>query len=144
MSEKRILIEWPSIGAKVQMCKTDKNAKMFDEYCKRLPYHALQIHAMVAGYQWYHYSPCVVDEVTDLIDYNPKLDEIDDGWLLWTPLAGLVGCAYGHNTEYLRTIPIAKVRDEDLETLRAVGRRVWEAVMYTKEVIEVRYSVMEV
>ena len=41
MSEKRILIEWPSLGAKVQMCKTDKNAKMFDEYCNRLPYHAL-------------------------------------------------------------------------------------------------------
>lgn len=142
MSEKKILIEWPSLNAKVKCGKLDYNRALFDKFCEYLPFNALQIHAMVAGYQLYHYAPIALDDHANLIEKSPLLDKIPDGSLLWTGL-GLIGMTYGHNTEYLATQPIAQVIDQDMEALRFVGRRVWEAVMYTKEIIEVRYSVVE-
>ncbi len=142
MSEKRILIEWPSLNAKVECKKLDYNGRLFEKFCENLPFNALQLHAMIAGYQMYHYAPLVLDEFADLVDKSPLLDKIPDGSLLWTGL-GLIGMTYGYNTEYLATNPIAQVIDKDMDTLRAVGRRVWEACMWTKEIIEVRYSVKE-
>ena len=144
MAEKTILIEWPSIGAKVQCKKCVYNPAMFDRFSELLPFNALQIHAMVAGYQLYHYAPgrFALDDVKDIITDQPLLDAVPDGSLLWTGL-GLIGMTYGYNTEYLATQPIAQVVEEDMDTLRKVGKRVWEAVMYTKEIIEVRYSTIE-
>lgn len=142
MSKKSILIEWPSLNAKVECREIEYNRALFEKFCEYLPFNALQIHAMVAGYQMYHYAPMILDDYVDLIEKSPPLDKVPDGSLLWTGL-GLIGLTYGHNTEYLATQPIAQVKDEDMEILRCVGRRVWEAVMYTKEIIEVRYSLIE-
>ncbi len=142
MSTKKILIEWPSLGQQVKCNPLDYNRKLFDAFCAGLPFNALQLHAMVAGYQLYHYAPLILDENKDMIDKSPLLDAVPDGSLLWTGL-GLIGLTYGFNTEYLATNPIAQVADEDMDTLRAVGKRLWESMLVTKEVVEVRYSVIE-
>lgn len=142
MSNKTILIEWPSLNASVVCEPLDYNQKLFDKFCELLPFNALQIHGMVAGYQLYHYAPIALDDYTDLIEKTPRLDKVPDGSLLWTGL-GLIGLTYGFNTEYLTTQPIAQVADRDMETLKKVGKRVWDAVTVTKEIIEVRYSVKE-
>lgn len=142
MSEKRILIEWPSINAKVELEPLEYNREMFEKFCELLPFNALQLHAMVAGYQLYHYAPIALDDYTDLIEKHPPLDTVPDGSLLWTGL-GLIGLTYGYNTEWLDTQPVAQVLPEYMDTLRAVGKRVWDSMMLTKEVIEVRYSVIE-
>lgn len=142
MSGKTIQIEWPSLNAKIILAPLNYNRAMFDKFCELLPFNALQLHAMVAGYQLYHYAPIALDDYSNLIEKTPALDNIPDGSLLWTGL-GLIGLTYGYNTEWLNTQPIAQVRDEDIETLRTVGKRVWDSMMRTKEIIEVRYSVIE-
>ncbi len=142
MSKKRILIEWPSINAKVELEPLDYNCAMFDKFCQLLPFNALQLHAMVAGYQLYHYAPIALDDYANLIEKTPPLDGVPDGSLLWTGL-GLIGLTYGYNTEWLNTQPIAQVIPEHMDALRSVGKRVWDSMMLTKEVIEVRYSVIE-
>lgn len=142
MTEKAILISWPTINAQVKLLPLDYNRALFDKFCELLPFKALQLHAMVAGYQLYHYAPIVLDDYTDLIEKTPPLDKVPDGSLLWTGL-GLIGLTYGYNTEWLNTQPIAQVVAEDMDTLRDVGKRVWDSMMRTKEIIEVRYSVVE-
>lgn len=142
MSTKQILIEWPSLGKRVKCDPLAYNKKLFDKFCEGLPFNALQLHAMVAGYQLYHYAPLILDENKGIIEKSPLLDSVPDGSLLWTGL-GLIGLTYGFNTEYLATNPIAQVVDEDMEALRAVGKRLWESMTVTKEVVEVRYSVIK-
>lgn len=142
MSEKTIVIEWPGIGASVECAPIAYNRALFEKFCELLPFNALQLHAMVAGYQLYHYAPIALDDHAGLVEKTPPLDGVPDGSLLWTGL-GLIGLTYGYNTEWLNTQPIAQVVPKDMETLKMVGRRVWDSMMRTKEVIEVHYSVKE-
>jgi len=81
---KTILIEWPTIGIKVHCKPFDYNRGLFDKFCELLPFNALQLHAMVAGYQLYHYAPIALDDYADLIEKTPPLNTVPDGSLLWT------------------------------------------------------------
>lgn len=105
---------------------------------KALPYRSVQCHALVAGQQLYHYTPIV-----DAITYKAKTKEDKTkqpiGRINMSSLE-LLSIKYGIITEYLTSVPVAQVVDEDIEKLKKVGSLVWKSVYKTKKLINVSVS----
>lgn len=109
------------------------------ELCKilwnSLPYRSIQCHALVAGEQLYHYTPII-----EAISYQAQTKENKTkqpvGRINMSSLQ-LMSIKYGLITEYLKSVPVAQVVEEDLDKLKKAGEIVWESVYKTKELIMV-------
>lgn len=100
-----------------------------------LPYRSIQCHALVAGEQLYHYTPII-----EAIPYKAQTKEDKTEQLIGRinmSSLQLMSIKYGLITEYLESVPVAQVVEEDLNKLKKVGEIAWESVYKTKELIVV-------
>lgn len=111
------------------------NSKLCEILWKSLPYQSIQCHALVAGQQLYHYTPII-----EAIPYKAqtKEDKVKQliGRINMSSLQ-LMSIKYGFITEYLESVPVAQVVEEDLERLGKVGKAVWKSIYKTKKIIKV-------
>jgi len=114
------------------------NPKLCEIVKNKLPYKSIQCHALVAGEQLYHYTP-IIEAVT----YKAKIreDKIKQpvGRINMSSLE-LLSIKYGKITEYLTSVPVAQVVQEDIQKLVKVGRLVWESIFETKKLITATVS----
>lgn len=105
---------------------------------KALPYRSVQCHALVAGKQLYHYTP-IVEAVTYQAKTKEDKTKQPVGRVNMSSLE-LLSIKYGTITEYLQSVPVAQVVDEDIEKLKKIGPLVWKSVYETKKIIKVSVS----
>ncbi|MQY08163.1 cucumopine synthase-related protein [Actinomadura macrotermitis] len=136
--EKRIEIEWPSLGLSVTAGLDGRNRALAEALWDALPYRSLQGHALVAGHHLYHVAP-----VHELVHLHGE-DRVDrrtvpDGTVFCSRLQHL-GIKYGELTEPMAATPIGRIPADELDTLVQAGREVWASVYSTKKpiVAEVR------
>jgi len=111
------------------------NRELCEILWNSLPYRSIQCHALVAGEQLYHYTPII-----EAIHYQAQTKEDKTrqpiGRINMSSLQ-LMSIKYGLITEYLESVPVAQVVEEDLGKLKKVGKIVWKSVYKTKKLIKV-------
>jgi hypothetical protein len=125
-SSRRIEIAWAELGIAVTAELDGRNGALADALWDALPYRSLQGHALVAGHHLFHVAP-----VHELL-YVPPTERIDrreapDGTVFCSRLQHL-GIKYGTLSEPMPATPVGRVREEDLDALVDVGRKVWQSV----------------
>jgi hypothetical protein len=136
---KYIVLQFDPIGITIKArLLHELNPGLCEILTKNLPYRSVQCHALVAGQQLYHYTPII-----EAITYKAKTKEDKTkqsiGRINMSSLE-LLSIKYGVITEYLTSVPVAQVVDEDIEKLKKVGSQVWKSVYKTKEIINVSVS----
>lgn len=132
---RQLEIEWSTLGISVRADLDTRNPELADAVWDALPYRSLQGHALVSGQYLYHVAPiCDLLHVTAPCVADRRFEP--DGMLYCTRLQH-VGIKYGPVTEPLPMLPLARIKMEDFDALRAAGREIWDAVYSTKKVIEV-------
>jgi hypothetical protein len=132
-------IEWPVLGARVRAEALDFNNELFAAFCQHVPFKTIQLHAMVTGEDIYAYCPGTVLEHQEKIEKRVRICDEPEGYIAWSGL-GLVAIVYGPCGEPLSTQPIARVVREDIETLKYVGREVWDSIFNTKRLITAEFK----
>ena len=124
-------IEWPELKARVK-------AELFEgrnpELCKVLwesmPYGGLQEHCLVTGELMYVWVPIVTTADTP---YTERYSEMSPGRITYSIMTGQKYCiVYGPCTETLAAPVVAQVFEEDIKTLKEVGRAVAVNSFWTK------------
>jgi hypothetical protein len=134
---REIEIEWHPLGITVTAQLIDQpNRNLSDLLWERLPYNALQNHALVSGDHLYHLVP-IPELLYTAADFKEDRTQSADGTLFLSQLQHLA-IKYGVLSEYIPAAPIGYVRDADLPLLKEVGRACWHATSQSKQVIEAR------
>lgn len=134
---REVEIEWQPIGITVtaQLIESP-NRNLSDLLWDRLPYNALQNHALVSGDHLYHLVP-IPELLYTAAEYKEDRTKSPDGTLFLSQLQHLA-IKYGNLSEYIPAAPIGYVRDADIPLLKEVGRACWQATSQSKQVIESR------
>ena len=135
---KIFLVEWPSLGIRLEAKPLPYNQKFFEHFWKSLPFKTIQLHAMVTGEDMYSYCPVSPIECMHLVEKRLPINECPPGYITWSAL-GLVAVVYGPCTEPLRTQPIAEIPKRFHEDLKRAGRATWESIFNTKEKLVVEF-----
>lgn len=134
---REIEIEWYPIGITVTAQLTDSpNRNLSDLLWERLPYNALQNHALVSGDHLYHLVP-IPELLYTVAEFKEDRTKSPDGTLFLSQLQHLA-IKYGTLSEYIPAAPIGYVRDADIPLLKEVGRACWHATSQSKQVVEAR------
>ena len=130
-------MEWPSLEGKVKAeLFMDKNPDLCKIFWDSMPFETIQLHALVSGEDLYAYCPVNEAEFHQRGKLPVVLSEAPTGSVTYSML-GLVAVYYGVITEDLKTQLIGRVLRDDLETLKSVGRAVWDSIYNTKKIIKV-------
>lgn len=134
---KYMEIEWFELGKKVTAeLLEEKNPELCKVLWDGLPLKGVQEHCLVTGEMIYIWVPLVTTARTP---YTEKYSETRDGRIFYSEMTGQKFCiVYGPCTEALEAAVVAQVIEEDLETLRKVGKAVaynyfWKKGMITGE-----------
>ena len=134
---RAIEIEWRPFGVTVDAVLTDEpNGNLADLFWSRLPYNALQNHALVSGDHLYHLVP-IVELLYTPAQWKEDRTKSPDGTLFLSQLQHLA-IKYGTLSEYIPAAPVGHVVHEDVPLLREVGRACWHATFQSKQIVEVR------
>jgi len=138
-------MRWPSLGKQVRFEKIGHNQHIFDWWVEQLPAKAVQSHTLVSGwclstlvvrtkapYPWQPDAE-VMEDISKAPDGRMKIKH----HRAYGTAQVLV--KYAERSEDLRDITFANACEEDLVTLREVGKAVWKAVVQTKKVIIVEF-----
>lgn len=134
---REIEIEWHPLGITVTAQLIDHpNRILSDLLWERLPYNALQNHALVSGEHLYHLVP-IPELLYTAAEFKEDRTQSADGTLFLSQLQHLA-IKYGVLSEYIPAAPIGYVCEADLPLLKEVGRACWLATSHSKQVIEAR------
>jgi hypothetical protein len=135
-------MEWPELGAKVTAeLLEDKNPTLCKILWENLPIETIQSHCAVSGDAMYachnivaNVEPEWVETFEDKKEYwgNMPVDRLR-GYVWFSTMGSIwgIGVVWGDEfTEPVSFAPVAKVKDEDMETLRKVGRRVRDDMLF--------------
>jgi len=139
------IMRWPSLGKQVRFEKIGHNQPIFDWWVEQLPAKAVQSHTIVSGwclstlvvrtkapYPWQPDAE-VMEDISKAPDGRMKIKH----HRVYGTAQVLV--KYAERSEDLRDITFANACEEDLVTLREVGKAIWKAVVQTKKVIIVEF-----
>lgn len=130
-------MEWPVLRAKVDAeLFMDKNPDLCKIFWESMPFETIQLHAVVSGEDLYAYCPVNEVEFHHQGKLPVILSEAPVGSITYSIL-GLVAVYYGPITENLKTQMIGQVNKEHLDTLKNVGKAVWDSIYNTKKIIKV-------
>ncbi|MBI1982325.1 MAG: hypothetical protein HYS68_01955 [Candidatus Levybacteria bacterium] len=136
---KYIVLRFYPVGITIKARLLYKlNPGLCEILTKALPYKSVQCHALVAGQQLYHYTP-IVEAITYKAETKEDKTKQPIGRINMSSLE-LLSIKYGVITEYLTSVPVAQVVDEDIEKLKKIGSLAWESVYKTKKIINVSVS----
>lgn len=140
-------IVWPEIDSSVIVEKADQNGEVFDWFCGNLPIEVVQSHGVVSGELLYTLNLPLKTDFPFRYEKLPhsNLVEIPPGSVVTFIGAGKVGMVmikYGPRLTEPMSYPLfGRVRGPDLDTLLEVGRKVWNAIYNTKQIIRVRFEI---
>jgi hypothetical protein len=140
---------WPELGLEVICNGIRENGAALDAFVANMPVKALQGHEMVGGWLLRDRSVHLRKQ-----PFSLALDSLHQEIMKDAPI-GRIALLFpqGGSTEVLIKydecsdtrpyVPIAKVRDEDLETLKKVGKLQWKSATRTKEAYIVEFLEVE-
>ena len=140
-------MRWPDLGLEVTCESIAQNQEAFDLFIANLPVKAVQGHEMVGGWMLRDHSVLLKKKPFGLDDRTlPKeaMNAAPKGRVsLFSPEGSCteVLVKYDECVDDREYVPIAKVVDADLETLKKVGKAQWKSASRTKEVIVVEFAV---
>ncbi|MEM3490179.1 MAG: hypothetical protein QXO75_11075 [Nitrososphaerota archaeon] len=139
---KEIEIEWPELNAKVTaVLLEDKNPSLCKVLWENLPIETMQSHCAVSGDAMYACHSIVADvepewmeTFEDKKEYwgNMPVDRLR-GYVRFSTMGAIWGFSILWGDEFTEPVPFApvgKVRDEDMETLRKVGKKVRDDMLF--------------
>lgn len=136
MIDDNLVISWPSLGEEVTAeFLRDTNVALLREVTRALPLEGPASHSVTSGLDITIWTPV---HVTVPIDKMERIDEMPIGRVFASRSGGKILIKYGPQTEWVALPPIAQVRLEDLPKLAEVGRRLYDAIFFTKELIAMR------
>lgn len=130
-----ILMKWPKLGRQVRVSLlADFNPALCELLNTQLPLASIQSHAVVAGEQMYFpfKSPAVpIDARFEDMAAQPI------GRMNIESKFHYLSVNYGPNHESVPALAVAQVVEEDWETLKTVGRLVWDNLLFSSEYLHV-------
>jgi len=124
-----IEITYPDISVTLTARLLDEmNIKLCDLLWENLPIVSIQSHLMSSGQAMY-----MPHKIVALVKTNTQLlSELLVGTITMSTIDYKnLTIYYGEVTEPLPASPVARIRDEDIESLKRVGKAVWQANYYT-------------
>lgn len=141
MTTKLLRIRWPELKKEVLVEPLKANQMLFDWFLENTPVKAIQGHAVVSGKHLYCLS---VPFKKHMPANHPKWETVrrDEapigtvGIFVGKGYTGSILIKYGKLTEiaYYPGV-LGHVAEQDLETLKEVGKSVWDAIYNTKQII---------
>ncbi len=132
-------IRWPELDVTVVAELADeRNPEMCEEFWQDLPFKVLQAHPVVSGESLYAWTPTIS---TAPVKLRERLIDCPVGRLRYSQATGnKFSVQYGKSTETLAQPVLGMVLPEHHETLRRVGRAIWNNVFFEKELMFVEVS----
>lgn len=131
-----LLVSWPTLGKQVRSeVLAGVNEALLREIEHALPLEGLSSHSVTSGLDLTIWTPVYASVPLSLLE---RIDEMPIGRVFASRSGGKILIKYGPQTEWVALPPIAQVVGSDLATLTEVGRRVWESIFFTKELIPMR------
>jgi len=125
MCEARMFdLEWPDFNMKVTAVMLEKEApRLCDAIWETFPFESVTTHLYVSGQALSIPTQIFIPEVTEHI---VKLDKFEPGQISYSGHSMFFVVGYGKLTEPVNQSVFANVIKDDLETLSAVGVKIWE------------------
>lgn len=156
MSEERhFIMKWPELDLGVECEPLKENRKIYDWWMDHLPIKAVQSHAVVTGCVFYTLNVRLPETAPvipkDQVAYTQMIDAPDgvghlsfneSGGLSGGRIGGIAG-VYGPQTEDMPCAYCFQVIPEDLDKWKEAGKRIWNAVYKTKEIITVELTLKQ-
>jgi len=123
--QRQIEIQYPDLEITLTAdLLEEKNPELCDLMWRNLPIETIQSHTMSTGEAMYcpHRIVDFVKSQTELITEMP-VGSVCMSIIDYKSFS----IYYGKRTEPLPNSPVARIRSEDLESLRKVGKKAWEA-----------------
>lgn len=146
---KNFKMRWPELGLEVACSGIGENEAALDAFVKNMPVKALQGHEMVGGWvlrdRAVHLRKQPFTLAPDSLGQENMQDAPVGRVSLLFPQGGSteVLIKYDACVDTRPYVPIAKVRDEDLDTLKKVGKLQWKSATRTKEAYVVEFLEVE-
>jgi len=136
---RKMLIEFPSYGvAMTAVLEDGVNPELCDDVWENLPMDAYMEHGVVTGKIMYCWAPMISTAPVHVAELHT---EAPVGRVQYSQATGnKIIINYGWCSEDLPAPVLAQIVPEDLESLKVVGKNVWDAVYCTKELIPVKFS----
>lgn len=145
MHNKSFIMKWPELEKQIKLIPIEHNREIFEWFLTNLPTAGIQTHTVVAGYCLTSMSLPVKNpfnlKFSELIKEN--LVDLKIGRMLLNMTIGNVinyGLKWSIMTEPMFYPTWAEVVEEDLETMKEVGKIVWNNILHEKKIIHVEFS----
>lgn len=136
---RRILLEWPDLGLSARATLADdKNPELCDDLWNALPIHSIMNNAVITDGSMYCWVP--------MLSFAPlrekeRIDMAPIGRLRYSQNTGnKVIVQYAQCNEDIMGAILGQVDDEDIETIKQVGKQAMESIFMTKKELHVRIS----
>lgn len=134
-------IRWPKLGKAIEAEIIEAQDQALKErFWNALPFSSIQSHAVCAGIQMY----CPFRLVC--IPSNPFLEPMNEQIIGRINLEldfQYLAINYGLMEEPVPALPIAQVREQDMDVIKLVGKMAWRNLLFSNEFIEVHFEKME-
>ena len=138
---KIFTINWPKLGKAVEAeLIEDQDRVLRESFWNALPLSSIQSHAVCAGLQMY--SPFRVVCLPSNPNYEP-MNEQGVGRVNLELDFQYLAINYGPMSEPVPALPIAQIRDEDIEDIIQIGKMAWENLLFNTEFILVHFDKKE-
>lgn len=142
-------MQWPALGISVRCEGCGKNEAALKILMENMPISAIQGHEMVGGWMLRDRSVLMNKRVFDI-----PAAELDQETMKNAPVGRIsllfpqgimteVLVKYDECKDFRSYVPVAKVVDEDIETLKKVGSFQWKSATRTKEIYTVEFVAEE-
>lgn len=138
---KIFTINWPKLEKAVEAeLNEDQDRELQESFWNALPFSSIQSHAVCAGLQMYapFRSVCLPS--------NPKYEPMNEQAVGRVNLEldfQYLAINYGPMSEPVPALPIAQIRDEDIEEIKQIGKMAWENLLFNTEFIMVHFDIKE-
>jgi hypothetical protein len=156
MEKKHFIMSWPVLGISVECGprKNGANGWIYDWWIERMPFRYVQSHAYCTGEVINSLNVRMEETLPELGDHPLEIIRQNQTWpglghFSYNTPAGLsggrvggIGVCYGPMFEDMDGYWCFEVIDSDLEMMKEAGRKIWQAVYKTKQVViaEVRVN----
>jgi hypothetical protein len=138
-SERRMKMEWPQLKMSIEAILEDGlNPELCEEIWKELPFECIQEHGVVTGKIIYCWTPAVSQAPVKALE---KHTDAAVGRVSYSQGTGnKIIIKYGECTEDIGAPVLARIDPKDIETLKTVGKIIWDSVYISKDIYHVIFS----
>jgi len=134
-------MRWPKLGKAIEAEIIEKQDQALQErFWNALPFSSIQSHAVCAGIQMY--CPFRLVYLPSNPFYEPMNEQLVGRISLELDFQYLA-INYGPMEEPVPALPIAQVKEKDIEDLKIVGKMAWNNLLFSHEFITVHFEKAE-